>query len=163
MVVSRPDSDRTTFRSFAVQNCIATVGAVLLRRKFFEKAKFFDVATAPCDDWDLYFRMSCMGDFACVLEPIIRYRIHGDNVSGNREIMWAAGDRVRVKMRQLLVSVDGGDRILKSANRYFTGEAYRVRVACAIEALARGRLITFAKNLRHASLQYYKYIKGAPP
>jgi hypothetical protein len=43
----------------------------------------FDPALSVSADWDLLFRMALAGDVAYVDEPLVRYRVHGANMSGD--------------------------------------------------------------------------------
>jgi glycosyltransferase involved in cell wall biosynthesis len=83
LVTLAPDNP-ATFATFALGNCIPTPGSALIRRSVFERVGGFDPDDPQCQDWDLYIRLSRFGNFKFVFLPLIRYRIHADNVSGNR-------------------------------------------------------------------------------
>jgi len=54
---------------------------VILRRDLFERVGGFDERLAPCEDWELWARLTRHGAPAAVPEPLIGYRLHGGAVS----------------------------------------------------------------------------------
>ena len=55
----------------------------LMRREELLKSGGFDPALSASADWDLLFRMALAGDLAYVDEPLVRYRVHGANMSND--------------------------------------------------------------------------------
>lgn len=95
---------RTENTGFAVQvydGCICTPGLMLARREAIERAGRFDPDIAPCDDWDLWFRLSLLGDIAFVDRVVLHWRQHDNNASWNREGMHRAVSQIRRKMISL--------------------------------------------------------------
>ncbi len=57
---------------------------ITLRRACFDRAGIFDTALRTCPDWDLLLRVALSGErFCCVSEALVRYRIHGHNLTRN--------------------------------------------------------------------------------
>lgn len=82
-------------------NCIRSAGGVLIRRDALNAVEPFDEAMRSNEDWDMWLRLAQTGQpFACVPKPLLLYRIHGSNMSGNREVMRATGLRVYEKQLQ---------------------------------------------------------------
>jgi hypothetical protein len=54
---------------------------VILRRDLFEVVGGFDERLAPCEDWELWARLTGHGPPAAVPEPLMGYRLHGGTVS----------------------------------------------------------------------------------
>ena len=61
-------------------------GAVV-RREFFQAVGGFDESLTTSADWDLYYRIACSHPVAFVPEVLLRYRIHGSNMSRNVRAM----------------------------------------------------------------------------
>ena len=53
----------------------------LIRREVLLRIGGFDPALSVSADWDLLFRMLLAGEFAYVEDPLVRYRVHGANMS----------------------------------------------------------------------------------
>lgn len=91
---------RTEPTSFAVQvydGCICTPGLMLIRRSALERAGRFDPDLAPCDDWDMWLRLSLLGDIAFVDRVVLFWRQHDANASWNRQGMHRALSQIRRK------------------------------------------------------------------
>ncbi len=95
LVDGSPDGDM--WRHLLQGNCIRSAGGVLIRRGALDTAGLFDETMLSNEDWDMWLRLARTGPFARVPEPLLRYRIHGDNMSGNREVMRQTGLRVYEK------------------------------------------------------------------
>ena len=62
--------------------------SVLISRHLFERAGGFDPQSVPCDDYDLWLRVSCLGGVARYLhEPLAFYRQRPASQSADRERM----------------------------------------------------------------------------
>src|SRR5205085_3505113 len=120
IVALGPDQP-TTFSALNLnEGCrIATPGQVLIRRSEMEAVGGFDPGCTPCDDWDMWLRLSRRGDFAFVRELVLGYRLHGENVSRAKRKMDHAHRTVR---RKLLASTEPGSedrRIACLGYRYY--------------------------------------------
>ncbi len=65
----------TTFANLAICSCIA-VGTALMHRVALERVGSFDERAVPADDYDMWVRLSRIGDFAFVDEVVMEYRQH---------------------------------------------------------------------------------------
>lgn len=88
----------TTFAVLTYRNCIYTPGQALLRRPMLARAGLFDPAAAPCEDWDMWLRLSQLGDFAFVDKVVLDYRWHDSNMSLSRFRMAQGQAYVRRKV-----------------------------------------------------------------
>lgn len=61
--------------------------AVLVRRTCFERVGIFDVALRASEDWDMWLRVAQVYAFAGIAQPLLNYRVHGSNMSGDPEYM----------------------------------------------------------------------------
>lgn len=85
----------TTLLALIWDNVITTTGLILIRRTAFEKAGGFEQAMFPLDDWDLYMKLTRIGKIAFVNRPVIMWRVHESNTSGNQQLMDEATQRLR--------------------------------------------------------------------
>src|SRR5207244_10342779 len=92
-----PADQPTTFAALAVHNWIVSPGVGLIRRKTLLEAGGFDPAMVPCDDWDLWLRISRLGDIVYLNRVLLSWRRHESNAS-DRSAQWRrAYYRVREK------------------------------------------------------------------
>lgn len=61
--------------------------AVLVRRTCFDQVGVFDLALRASEDWDMWLRVAQVYGFAGVAQPLLNYRVHGSNMSGDPEYM----------------------------------------------------------------------------
>ena len=59
----------------------------LIPRAAFDTAGGFDEDLSTSADWDLYYRLARRFGVAFVREPLVRYRIHGENMHANVRVM----------------------------------------------------------------------------
>jgi glycosyltransferase involved in cell wall biosynthesis len=72
--------DMVLFEGAQTVSCSSTA---LLERALFERMGGFDVALSMSADWDFLARALLEGPVASVPEPLVRYRVHGANMSRN--------------------------------------------------------------------------------
>lgn len=159
-LVPWPRENPTTFAVLVFENILATPGQVLIRRSAITSVGPFDAAMAPADDWDMWLRLSHLGDIVYVDKVVIGWRQHATNASHQRPTMHQA--RMRV-FRKLLSSYTGADEqrlILQGYrwNRRFQGHLY---LLWARENVARGNLWQAAKQLRHVLVEWLHFHFGA--
>jgi glycosyltransferase involved in cell wall biosynthesis len=58
-------------------NVIANIGAVMVRKSFLTGMTLFDPEIQLGEDWDFYIRLSLLGPFAFIPEPLASVRIRG--------------------------------------------------------------------------------------
>jgi len=157
----QPDALRTSFATFAYNNCILSPGAVLLRRSAldkFQNALVFDPAYAPCDDWHLWVRMSRNADFLFVPHILFNYRLHSSNVSNDSVVMARGWQTV---MSDIATSPDNTSeqkriaRVALEAVRVFR---VNVRMEWGRENLAHGKIIEAAKQFRQA-IRFHRWCR----
>ena len=94
-------SEPTTFNVQVYDGCICTPGLLLARRSAIESVGGFDTTMTPCDDWDMWVRLSLIGPVAFVDKIILNWRIHGGNASLDKRFMGQGVSQVRRKMFHL--------------------------------------------------------------
>lgn len=149
-IVACPKAGATTFATLIVANCIVTPGAVLIRRPALAAVGEFDKATSPCEDWDMWLRLSRLGDFAFIDRPVVEYRRHGANTSNNLETMWRASDAVRSKATFSPQNDDRQAAIARFVYDHPANTEYSARIHWARECFSHGQILSAAKHLRHA-------------
>lgn len=150
-IVAIPHSCATTFATLIVANCIVTPGAVLIRRPALAAAGEFDTAMSPCEDWDMWIRLSRLGDIAFVDQPVVAYRRHTVNASNDVQKMWRASDRVRAKATTSEENDRQQQEIARTASGHPDAMEYHARMAWAKESFSHGDIVSAAKQLRHAA------------
>ncbi len=93
----------TTFAVLAVVNRIYTPGQAIIRRSALELIGPLDSETAPCDDYDLWLRLTQHGDLAFVNRVVLGFRQHDSNTSKQASRMTQTEVVVR---RKLVASPD---------------------------------------------------------
>ena len=61
--------------------------AVLVRQSCFAQVGVFDVTLRASEDWDMWLRVAQVYGFAGIAQPLLNYRVHGSNMSGDPEYM----------------------------------------------------------------------------
>lgn len=68
-------------RRFAEENHIRSPGVTLIRTEALRAVGGFDEAIWGVDDWDLYLRLACVGEFSFAPQLALFYRMHESNAS----------------------------------------------------------------------------------
>jgi glycosyltransferase involved in cell wall biosynthesis len=61
--------------------------SVVTRRDCFDRVGLFDERLRGSEDWDMWLRVARQHAFAGIAEPLVNYRIHGQNMSASPEYM----------------------------------------------------------------------------
>jgi len=73
-----PDSP-LTFNALVLQNCIKSTGQMLVKSDALRRLGPFDGAAFPVDDWDMWIRLSLMGEIQLVDRIVLDYRVKGED------------------------------------------------------------------------------------
>lgn len=143
-----PETAPTTFAALSYRNCVPS-GGILLRREAKKQAGAFDPALSPAEDWDMWLRMSLLGEIAFVPQIVYRYRQHGSASSQNVAAMRRAEERVR---ESLLARLDNSQRkAALSAFAFDRQTLCRELIRGAVFLLRQRRLRQAAGTFRHAA------------
>ena len=71
------------YNDLLVENCVFTPSTILLRRECFEKVGLFDRNIKYGPDYDMWIRIAKEYQFEYIKEPLVRYYIHNNKLSGN--------------------------------------------------------------------------------
>jgi glycosyltransferase involved in cell wall biosynthesis len=134
-VVRWPEERPTTFAVEAVMERIITPGTVLIRRGVLEQAGLWDPDLRMWEDWDLWLRVTRVGNMAFVDKPVLRRRWHDSNLSHDQRGLEKGPRVVRRKLLRSLRQDPEKLRIarigLQNQHRY----AVRQRLARARKSL----------------------------
>ncbi len=61
---------------------------IMVRKQVFDKIGLFDETLRYCDDFDMLFRIASRYEFELVPDPLVKYRFHDGQLSGNSEPYW---------------------------------------------------------------------------
>lgn len=145
-----PGAPLTTLSTLLIANCIATPGAALLRRDALTRAGGLDPERYIAD-WDLWLRLAAIGPFAFVGEPVIAYRVHGSGMSAREGPMRREADLVWRRAMARAAAEPAHAATVRAVWRFTEARLARRRLAWARDALARGRVLEAARQLRHAA------------
>lgn len=159
-LVAWPKDSPATFATQIVENKIATVGQILIRRSALARQEIvFDPEYVPSDDWDLYLRLTRIGGIAFVPRVVIGWRNHDRNASRDRNIMGASADSLRARYAQSeRLSLEERGAVLV-ANRHWQRRKAELRLTWARECLLRGDPVSAAKQLRHFAIGYARLLQ----
>ncbi len=157
--VSWPVDRPTTFGVLAVECCIPSPGAVLIRRTALERAGGFEPATTPCDDWDLWIRLARLGDFGFVNKVLLNWRRHAGVESGRSKRWRHAYFLVRARMASSPDNTPEQRQLAFASHRLLC----RDLVAAARTDAGRGNIREAARHLRRAAYAAYRLLRPVTP
>jgi glycosyltransferase involved in cell wall biosynthesis len=96
------------------RNWLATASSLLLRRDCFNKVGLFDEGLPSFQDYDMWIRISKEFDFEYIDKPLVKYRIHGNQIWTNLEAL----DR---GMELMLKRYGGSPAFRKNYSNYYLG------------------------------------------
>jgi hypothetical protein len=118
----------------------------LMRREVLLNDGGFDPALSVSADWELLFRMALAGPVAYLDEPLVRYRVHGANMSGDIAAM-------EHDMKRAFAKAFADPRLppaLLARERYAYGRLYRMLAGSYAGSRRRAAAVrTLAVALRH--------------
>lgn len=122
--------------------------SVVCRRQTLLQAGCFDPAMVPSEDYDLWLRMSLLGDFACANEPLMLRRRHAGNISRQHK---ARNETVRAVLKERFWCQPAARRAIREshARAVLAKSFYR-----AGRALLRGGWNNSARRFLRRSLGY---------
>ena len=73
----------TIFDDLLSSNCLGPPSGVLLPKKVFAQTGYFDEDLTALEDWDLWIRVAQWYAIDFVERPLLKYRVHSNNMSSN--------------------------------------------------------------------------------
>jgi glycosyltransferase involved in cell wall biosynthesis len=153
----------TTFATLAFRQCIATPGVAMIRRAALEQAGPFDVQAHPCEDWDMWLRLSLQSDIAFVNRVLLNYRQHNANASSNQSRLCRGEYYVRRKMIYSAQMDAAHRRIAALGYRFYERDMFRMKLRFARENLAGRDLLEATKQVCRAARSYVRSLHDLPP
>lgn len=68
-------------------NVVGPPSALMCERELFERLGGFDSSLSLCADWEMWIRLSLLTDLFFLKEPLVKYRLHGSNMSKNARLL----------------------------------------------------------------------------
>ena len=161
-IVAMPEDAPTTFAIEAISNCIATPGQTLLRRDILNRVGPLCVECNPCDDWEMYLRITQIGPIALVNRTVIGWRQHENNVSRDGSKMANRMEFVRARIFAMPSLTPENRHILILGYRLFQQKSYRRRLELMREDLRRRDMKQAAQNFRYALTNFARSRFGTP-
>ena len=158
-VVDWPKDAPTTFAVLAFQSYVMPPGLAIWRKSAVEIAGGFDPSLAYCEDWDLWLRISLLGELAFIDKPIVRHRQHTGNLTYDQVFMRRQIERMRQRMiRMKGLSTD--QRLLAVLSYCYWQQSHcQVRLRWAKDCFQRGDFIEATKQIRHAARSGASYTR----
>jgi glycosyltransferase involved in cell wall biosynthesis len=122
----------------------------MVTRKAFDESGGFDTELMTSADWDFYYRVCRKHRTAFIAEPLLRYRIHGDNMHANVDRM----EREMTRFYNKAFAEPGIDHLRRRA----FGNFHRVLAGSYFHAGDYGKFISHAGKsiwMRPANASYF--------
>ncbi|MBW4502901.1 MAG: glycosyltransferase family 2 protein [Scytonema hyalinum WJT4-NPBG1] len=91
VMISNAEGD--VWKQLVVQNTVPS-SSVMVRRCCFDTVGEFDPNLRNIDDWDMWIRIAARYPFAVIKEPLMRYRIHLNNMTKNWQVVEEAFEMI---------------------------------------------------------------------
>lgn len=117
----------------------------------------FDEKTQPCDDWDMWIRLSQVGSLSYVAQTLAIYRVHEKQVSNNKYTMTMAELYVIKKNKEIYLTLSDGkinysrdiaNRLKIAAYECVKIKKYHQAVRLALSALSYLELSVWAACIK---------------
>src|ERR1700722_15586429 len=163
--LSKVPLDRPSTFGNIVTNCtISPTSTALFRREALERlgSAPYDTTFSMFEDWDVFIRLSRLGDFSFVNEVVVKYRQHGGNITADIPGVRKYNRAVRVKAARSPDNTPAQVQTLKWAWRATEARQVRVRVGQFVRAAGRGRLPSAGRYLCSVGLASCRMLLGKP-
>lgn len=130
------------------RNIIGGTSSIVIRRSVFEQVGGFKVGLPSCQDWDFYLEIAKEHKIYLINEPLTKYYIHPNSISGNI-------DRV----------IEGHLHILKKVNSIIYDEnkyTDKKNIIISEQYFTIAYLYTNFKNFKKAKEYYFKALRENP-
>jgi len=116
-----PKLDEVTFEKMLLNNKVGITSTVLVRRSSLIKAGLFDVSLPAREEYELWIRLSKIGDFVSVNKPLLDYFMHPSRqqISASIEKFITANDLIQKKYSEQFLKMSGKQLKQLKADNYF--------------------------------------------
>ena len=161
-LIAHSTQDATCFSMLVYLNVIHTPGQVLVRRSALDRVGLFDPSVSPTEDWDMWLRITQIGEITLADTVVLNYRRHESNASSKDKTMRGAEMVLRRKLSRnkdlTLLQCQTAVAGYKHSQRYFSWQWLKL----AQGRFSKGHLILGAKLLRRASIHFIQSVIGSP-
>lgn len=138
------------FPAILRRNCVGNCSMVLARKECLEKVGMFDESLHAVEDYDLWIRLAKYYEFECAKEYLVLGRIHGVNISTDRQRLLRATELLYKKYSKELMKLSDRRKIL-GAWHYNLGVLY---CECGNAGLGRKEFVKAVAN-DPSSIRYH--------
>jgi len=96
-----PDQRGDIYHHMIFGNVVGTPSTVLLRKECFSKVGLFDENIAYGLDYDMWIRISKEYHFECISAPLVKYYMHGNQISNQKGIVNDGLESLLIKYEKL--------------------------------------------------------------
>ncbi len=160
-LMESPIEAPTTF-AHLVFSCCIPVGTVLVRRAALDRVGWFDERAVPADDYDMWLRLSRLGDFAFIDEVVMEYRRHSRPTWVRPRGIGRGHPYV---CRKAITSVDNGPEQVELARqgyRFCAEVTLRHAASEAFRLTGERRFWAAARQWVRSASHLGAYLRGAP-
>lgn len=125
LILEIPDKEtveQNFYKEFLKYNYIWTPGAVMFRKSVLDSIGSFDPNIVPCEDWEIYLRLTKRYPIKCNNTYVLGHRRHKANVTNNSALLLECSIRLlrmekkNIKDKSYLVAVNEG---IERARKYY--------------------------------------------
>ena len=79
------------------KSCVGSPSSFLIKKECFNRVGLFDDLLSGQEDWDMWIRIAKYYRFALIKIPLVKYRLHFNQISKNLRVINIAANRILVK------------------------------------------------------------------
>jgi glycosyltransferase involved in cell wall biosynthesis len=155
-----PVSSSLTFNALVVENCVKSPGQMLIRADALRRLGPFDPEAFPCDDWDMWIRLSLIGEIRLVDKIVLEYRVSPDSAGLTDHEMEPGELYFRRKLAHLLRGDDMNYIALagwRLRERRLIGRRLRSAMTFGLAGRRRDAAAGLLSAARDASVYFYHW------
>ncbi|QPJ84751.1 glycosyltransferase family 2 protein [Sarcina sp. JB2] len=76
---------RDNYYGLLCENIIGSTSLIIVKKEIFDDVGMFKEGLVSCQDWDFYINVAQKHKIAKIDEPLLKYYIHSESISGNME------------------------------------------------------------------------------
>jgi glycosyltransferase involved in cell wall biosynthesis len=92
-----PKKEGYIYEDLLCKNYVGTDSTLLIRKECFHRVGLFDDLLNTQQDWDMWIRIAKYYRFALIKVPLVKYRLHSNQISRNLELKIITANRILVK------------------------------------------------------------------
>ena len=154
------NSAPATFDIISFHNCIQTAGCILIRRSIFERVGQFDQELSGVADWDMWLKISAIGNISTFPSAILKYRMHPNSMANQKAEMLQDEMRLRNKTLEWTLKSPELHGIVRTNLRFRSLKIARDRIVWAKGSFKARSPFEGLNQLRHAFFDYYSFLSG---